>query len=312
MASSTFDDLAKQNWISVLYSFACLAEGIKPYTRDQFEKLHAKFQGLTRHIRTVCSSATPCSCKRDLDDWCKICKKWRNIIIKCHVHGCYGYDWSKVDSSKWLSDSLEIEKCFHPDWCSKRTSATNDGDISVILGKLLSCKNIKSALSVGPDDMRILRNEVVHNTNISTDNKERYCEAMMNFLKDPVIWCYQEARESYDIIKLFKEKTYMTIITDEIIKEHDLNKYKLLNSNVLTHLEAEGTRGRCLLYCVVMISYRSKDGECTNENKKERATNNDRQNITQIKKRYSNTNPTQKGWSEEWFLHNGICSASYI
>jgi hypothetical protein len=46
-----------------------------------------------------------------------------------------------------------------------------------------------------------------------------------------------------------KEKTYMTIITDEIIKEHDLNKYKLLNSNVLTHLEAEGTRGMCLLYC---------------------------------------------------------------
>jgi hypothetical protein len=63
---------------------------------------------------------------------------------------------------------------------------------------------------------------------------------------------------------------------DEIIKEHDLNKYKLLNSNVLTHLEAEGTRGMCLLYCFVIISYRSKDRECTNENKKERATNNDR------------------------------------
>ena len=112
MASSTFDDLAKQNWISVLYSFACLAEGIKPYTRDQFEKLHAKFQGLTRHIRTVCSSGTPCSSKHDVRDWCKICEEWRNIIIKCHVHGCYGYDWSKVDSSKWPSDSLEIEKMF--------------------------------------------------------------------------------------------------------------------------------------------------------------------------------------------------------
>ena len=162
-----------------------------------------------------------------------------------------------------------MKKCFHPDWCSRRPSATNDGDISVILGKLLSCKNTKSALSVSPDDMRKWRNEVVHNTNISTDKKERYCEAMMNFLKDPVIWWYQEARDSYDIIKLFKEKTYMTIITEEIIKEHDLNKYKLLNSNVLTHLEAEGTRGRCLLYCVVMISYRSKDGECNNENKGE-------------------------------------------
>jgi hypothetical protein len=130
---------------------------------------------------------------------------------------------------------------------------------------LFNCKEIKSALSVGPYDIRKFINEVVHKTNVSTDDKERYCEAMMNFLKDPAIWCYQEARESYDIIKLFKEKTYMTIITDEIIKEHDLNKYKLLNSNVLTHLEAEGTRGRCLLYCVVMISYRSKDGECTNE-----------------------------------------------
>ena len=104
----------------------------------------------------------------------------------------------------------------------------------------------------------------------------------------------------------------MTIITDEKIKEHDLNKYKLLNSNVLTHLEAQGTSGMCLLYCVVIISYRSQDGECNNENKKERATNNDRQNTTQINKRYSNTNPTQKGSSEVWFLHNGICSASYI
>ena len=99
----------------------------------------------------------------------------------------------------------------------------------------------------------------------------------------------------------------MKIIIDEIIKVHDLSKYKLLNSNVLTHLEAEGTRSRCLLYCVVIISYRSQDGELTNENKKERATNNDRQNSTQINKRYSNTNPTQKGCSEEWFLHNGIC-----
>jgi len=35
----------------------------------------------------------------------------------------------------------------------------------------------------------------------------------------------------------------MKIIIDEIIKEHDLNKYKLLNSNVLTHLEAERIRG---------------------------------------------------------------------
>ena len=115
MGSSTFDDLAKQNWISVLYSFACLAEGIKPYTRDQFVKLHAKFQGVTRHIRTACYSATPCSCKRYLRDWCQICAEWRKMIIECHVHECYGSDWSKVDSSKWPSDSLEIEKCFHPD-----------------------------------------------------------------------------------------------------------------------------------------------------------------------------------------------------
>ena len=164
MASSTFDDHAKQNWISVLYSFACLAEGIKPYTRDQFANLHAKFQGLTRHIQKACSSATPYSCKRYLQDWCQICKEWRKNIIECHVQECYGSDWSKVDSSKWPSDSLEIEKCFHPDWCSKRASATNDGDISVILGKLFNCKDIKSALSVSPYDMGKFRNEVVHNT----------------------------------------------------------------------------------------------------------------------------------------------------
>jgi hypothetical protein len=135
---------------------------------------------------------------------------------------------------------------------------------------------------------------------------------MMNFLKDPAIWCYQEAMDSYDKIRLFKEKRYMKIIIDEIIKEHDLNKYKLLSSNVLTHLEAERTRGMCLLYCVVIISHNSQDRECTNENKKERATNNDRQNTTQINKRYSNTNPTQKDSSEVWFPHNGICSASYV
>ena len=173
MASSTFDDHAKQNWISVLYSFPCLAEGIKPYTRDQFAKLHAKFQGLTRHIQKACSSATPCSCKRYLQVWCQICEEWRKNIIECHVQVCYGSDWSKVDSSKWPSDSLEIEKCFHPDWCSKRASATNDGDISIILGKLFNCKDIKSELSVSPYDMRKFRNDVVHDTNISTEDKER-------------------------------------------------------------------------------------------------------------------------------------------
>ena len=311
MAIPTFDDPATQNWISLLYSFSCLAEGIKPYTRDEFAKLHAKFQGLTRHIHTACFSAKPCSHERYLRDWCQICEEWREIIIKAHVHGCYGSDWSKVDSTKWPSDSLEIEKCFHPDWCSKRASPTNDGDISVILGKLNNCKDIKSALSVSPCDMRENRNKVVHNTKISTTDRERYCGAMMNFLKDPAIWYYQEARESYDKIKLFKEKTYMEIIRDKIIKEHDLHKYKLLNSDVLTHLEVGSTRGMCLLYCVVIISHKSQDRECNNENKQESATNNDRQNTTQINKRYSNTNPTQKGCSE-WFLHNGICSASYI
>ena len=169
MASSTFDDTAKQNWISVLYSLSCLAEGVKPYTRDEFAKLHAKFQGLTRHIHKACPSATPCSCKH-LQDWCQICAEWREIIIRAHAHGCYGSDWSKVNSSKWPSDSLEVEKCFHPDWCR---SATNDGDISVILGKLFNCKDIKSALSASQYDMRKFRNDVVHDINISTEDKER-------------------------------------------------------------------------------------------------------------------------------------------
>ena len=247
MASSTFDDTAKQNWISVLYSLACLAEGVKPYTRDEFEKLHAKFQGLTRHIHKACSSATPCSCKHP-QDWCQICAEWREIIIRAHAHGCYGSDWSKVNSSKWPSDSREVEKCFHPDWCSRRPVAINQDDISVILGKLFNCNDIRLTLSVKPDAVRKIRNTVAHNIDISTEDKEEYCEVMMNFLKDPVIWGYQEAKDSYDIIKLFKEKTYMQIITEKIIAENDLSKYKLSNNDVIAQIEAVRTKGN--IYCV--------------------------------------------------------------
>jgi hypothetical protein len=85
---------------------------------------------------------------------------------------------------------------------------------------------------VQPLSVRKIRNTVAHNTDISTEDKEEYCEVMMNFLKDPVIWGYQEAKESYDKIKLFKEKTYMEIITEKIIAEYGLNKYKLSNNDV--------------------------------------------------------------------------------
>jgi hypothetical protein len=67
---------------------------------------------------------------------------------------------------------------------------------------------------------------------------------MMNFIKDPVIWGYQEARESYDKIKLFKEKTYMEIITEKIIAEYGLNKYKLSNNDVIAQIEAARTKGK--------------------------------------------------------------------
>jgi hypothetical protein len=96
--------------------------------------------------------------------------------------------------------------------------------------------------------VRKIRNTVAHNTDISTEDKEEYCEVMMNFLKDPVIWGYQEAKDSYDMIKLFKEKTYMQIIMEKIIAENDLNKYKLSNNDVIAQIEAARTKGN--IYCV--------------------------------------------------------------
>ncbi|XP_052091270.1 uncharacterized protein LOC127728091 [Mytilus californianus] len=233
MAKMQFDDNKKQNVISVLFSLEYMVDGISKFTDDEFKQHHIRLVNRLHHLNQPCTGTVSCSILfKDEQNWCRTCSGWRTTILCSHknrsVIGRQGYDWSKINSSKWPTDSKEVEKCYNPNWCNSLKGANpNPDDVSVLIGKLINCNDVRALLQnskVDPDRIRRIRNKIVHNVrDVTKVEKEQYCQDMLDLLQTPCVWSYKEAKDAYVKIKIFKEKNYIDIIKDKIIEEHEIN-----------------------------------------------------------------------------------------
>ena len=242
MACLNFDDARLENTVSVLFALECVADGISLFIENEFKTFHGRLKATMSYLKqssctTINVRNIPCSKfypkPKDLSSWCVTCMSWRNTILSSHRNGYkigkHGTDWSAIDSSKWPTEPKEVEKCFHPDWSnSMKTSGPNLSDIALLLDKIMNCQDIRQIFltSVDPARIKEIRNKVHHRENITPDTKEIYCQDMLDFLQTPNVWAYPQAKEAYNKVKIFKEKSYAEIIKDRIIEEHELNKMK--------------------------------------------------------------------------------------
>ncbi|VDI68168.1 Hypothetical predicted protein [Mytilus galloprovincialis] len=118
-------------------------------------------------------------------------------------------NWSYVDSSKWPEDAREVQKCFNPDWCFKGESSSED--VSVLLSSMNNCHHFKQNVK----DIRKIRNNVSHKSKIKVTEKVKYCQMLINFLKDSDIWVYEEARAATNDILIFKQTNFLQMIETE-------------------------------------------------------------------------------------------------
>lgn len=233
MAQMQFDDIKKQNMMSVLFSLEYVVDGISKFTEDEFKLHHIRLVTMLNHMNLPpCTGTVSCSIllKKDLRNWCQTCLQWRTTILSSHKHRSWiKPDWSKINSSEWPTDSKEVEKCYNPNWCSSmKGTSPNPNDISVLVGKLMNCTDINALFQnyrVGPERINEIRNKVFHNLrDVKTDEKDQYCQDMLDFLQTPCVWSYKEAKDVYVKIQIFKEKKYIDIIKDNIIEEQEINK----------------------------------------------------------------------------------------
>lgn len=147
--------------------------------------------------------------------------------------GDRGVDWANIDSSKWHSDHMEIAKCFNPQWSGGKAQNNIKDDLSVFIGRVINCREIRnlfhnncpSTTSIDPEEIRKIRNNVHHGPNeLSIDVKEDYFNKILAFLQTPCLWVYQETREAFKKIEIFKNHTYRDIIKDKVIDEHELKR----------------------------------------------------------------------------------------
>lgn len=235
MADLKFDDVKKQNRISVIFALEFVVDGISKFKDDEFSNVHNKLVVMQQHFNypPCMDPNNPCSQKhsRDLRNWCPTCIGWRTSILNSHKDrgtiGRYGADWSKIDSSKWPSDLKEVEKCYNPKWCNASKNAMyNDGDVAVIIGKIINCVDIRSLFqsTIDPNNIRIIRNTVHHDREISETDKKRHCQTMLDFLKTPCVWAYPEAKDAYNKIQIFQSKNYIDVVKEKAIKEDELRR----------------------------------------------------------------------------------------
>ncbi|XP_052091264.1 uncharacterized protein LOC127728087 isoform X2 [Mytilus californianus] len=234
MTEMEFDNIKKQNRISVLFALEYLSEGMNKFADDEFQNHHSRLVKMLQHLNYPPCIRSCSKISRNEQSWCKTCSGWRTTILSSHRNrsliGKNGSDWSKIDSSKLPTVATEVEKCYHPDWSIKMTgSSPNSDDISILIGKLINCSDIRSlfANTVDPDSIRVIRNKIVHNSGeITSTEKKQYCQQILDFLRTPEVWLYQEAKEAHSKIQLFMRYDYMDLIKNKIIVEHELNKLK--------------------------------------------------------------------------------------
>ncbi|CAC5397681.1 unnamed protein product [Mytilus coruscus] len=181
MAQMQFDDIKKQNMISVLFSLEYMVDGISKFTDDEFKHHHIRLANRLHHLNQPCTGTVSCSILfKDEQNWCSTCSGWRTTILCSHknrsVIGRQGSDWSKINSSKWPTDSKEVEKCYNPNWCNSLKGANpNPDDVSVLIGKLINCNDVRALFQnskVDPDRIRRIRNKIVHNVRDVTNGKK--------------------------------------------------------------------------------------------------------------------------------------------
>lgn len=232
-----FEDIKKQNRISVLYALEYLVEGISVFVETEFKNHHKKLQNDLNYLDIKECKKSCSKLLKDNEKWCDVCEPWKTAILSYHTHGSAILgkrkrpDWSNIDSSKWPKDAKEVEKCYHPNWAIKMKGSNSD-DISVLIGKLINFTKIRSffANTEDPDNIRVIRNSIVHNPEeISINEKKKYCQQMLTFLetlKTGDKWTYEEAKNAHKTIKLFINNSHIDLLKDKIITGHELNKLK--------------------------------------------------------------------------------------
>lgn len=224
-----FDEIKKQNWISVLFALEYITDVLAKFLNDEFIKLHAKILSDLNNYKKCTSS---CSKTKTTNSWCRTCTNWRNAILNTHQEQferiCKKINWKNVDSLEWPSNYKEVAKCFNPDM-----STTKEDDISVIIGRVINCREIRnlfhitlpSACPVDPMKIREIRNTVYHGRNeLSSAEKLEYFNTLMAFLQTPCLWKYPDAQEAMKKIQIFKTNNYRDIIKENVIDEHELKR----------------------------------------------------------------------------------------
>lgn len=185
MAQMQFDDVKKQNMMSVLFSLEYVVDGISKFVDDEFKQHHIRLVNMLTHLNQPCTrmGTVPCSKMfKDEHKWCRTCSGWRTTILCSHKHrsviGKHGSDWSTINSSNWPTDPKEVEKCYNPNWCNSMKDANpNPNDISVLVGKLINCTDILALLQnskVKPKRINWIRNTVFHNLRDVEKDEKRY------------------------------------------------------------------------------------------------------------------------------------------
>lgn len=238
MAELKFDDIKKQNLIAVLFALECITDVVYKFSEDEFKKLQEKILNYFQiNNNTPCSVSCSLKYPKSTKNWCTTCKDWKNLILDYHICGpAIGdkrIDWTKIDSSKWPTDQTEIAKCFSPPLGRGVGQNHIEDDLSVIIGRIINCRELRNLFhnnppltsSVDPDEIRIIRNNIHHGPNeLSTDVKNDHFKKLMAFIQMPCLWVYQEARDAFNKIQIFKMKNYQDIIKEKVIDEHEMRK----------------------------------------------------------------------------------------
>lgn len=235
MDSGIIGDIDLQNRLSVLCALTLFETGIQNYVNDQFDIFHQQLQNQMKYMKSQRCLISCSKHKQHLRDWCILCASWRTTILgkhkSRHTMGKNNTNWSYVDSSKWPEDAREVQKCFNPDWCFKGESSSED--VSVLLSSMNNCHHFKQDVK----EIRKIRNNVSHKSKVKLKEKIKWCEMLINFLKDPDIWSYNEAKAASNDIVIFKQRNFIEMIeteksdrlwtvVDDIV-EHNCNLFKL-------------------------------------------------------------------------------------
>lgn len=221
MADAVLEKSEKQNWTSVLYSLTLFANGIEKYVNDKIDVLHGTLNNqlnfITQNCVRSCSKHEP-----DLRNWCQTCLKWKTAILNYHknrnILTKQKFNWTCMDSAKWPIDPREVQKCFYPDWCFTTRTIPNLVDVSVLVGCMINC----TVFNKNIDQIRRIRNEVSHNDTVSDEERKRYCQTLLNFLKTPDVIPYAESQDAVASITVLQQTCLKDIIEERLINEQTL------------------------------------------------------------------------------------------